>query len=119
MLGAKPRDKAHKAAAERAVAVAEEINRARDLINTPPNDLDPEGLRRRRARPRARSTASRSQVLDEKALAKGGYGGILGVGQGSATPPRLVKIAYTHRQGGPARWPSSARASPTTRAASR
>ncbi|MFE6856629.1 M17 family peptidase N-terminal domain-containing protein, partial [Streptomyces sp. NPDC057674] len=39
LLGAKPRDKAHKAAAERAQAVAAEINRARDLINMPPNDL--------------------------------------------------------------------------------
>jgi leucyl aminopeptidase len=36
------------------------------------------------------------EVLDEKALLKGGYGGIMGVGQGSATPPRLVRVAYTH-----------------------
>ena len=34
-------------------------------------------------------------MLDEKALAEGGYGGILGVGQGSATPPRLVKLSRT------------------------
>ena len=33
-------------------------------------------------------------VLDEKALRKGGYGGIYGVGQGSANPPRLVRIGY-------------------------
>ena len=31
-------------------------------------------------------------MLDEKALAKGGYGGIIGVGQGSAKPPRLVRL---------------------------
>lgn len=41
LLGAKPRDKAHKAAAERAIALTEEVNRARDLVNTPPNDLTP------------------------------------------------------------------------------
>ena len=35
-------------------------------------------------------------VLDEKALRKGGYGGIIGVGQGSCHPPRLVRRAYTH-----------------------
>jgi leucyl aminopeptidase len=35
------------------------------------------------------------EVLDEQALAEGGYGGILGVGAGSANPPRLVRIAYT------------------------
>lgn len=38
MLGGKPRDKAYKAAIERAAAVSEELNRARDLINMPPND---------------------------------------------------------------------------------
>ena len=32
--------------------------------------------------------------MDEKALAAGGYGGIVGVGQGSANAPRLVRIAY-------------------------
>ncbi len=36
------------------------------------------------------------QVLDEKALTKGGYGGILGVGGGSTSAPRLVKLTYTH-----------------------
>ncbi|MGZ4611530.1 MAG: leucyl aminopeptidase, partial [Actinomycetes bacterium] len=35
-------------------------------------------------------------VLDEKALRKGGYGGILGVGQGSVHPPRLVRLEYRH-----------------------
>jgi leucyl aminopeptidase len=34
------------------------------------------------------------KIMDEKALVAGGYGGILGVGQGSANPPRLVRIAY-------------------------
>lgn len=33
-------------------------------------------------------------VLDEKQLAAGGYGGLVGVGQGSSRPPRLVKLAY-------------------------
>ena len=35
------------------------------------------------------------EVLDEKALAKAGYGGILGVGAGSTRPPRLVRLSYT------------------------
>ncbi|MFB7354083.1 leucyl aminopeptidase [Streptomyces gardneri] len=95
LLGAKPRDKAYKAAAERAQAVAEEMNRARDLINMPPNDLYPESFA-------AAVTAAgkehglKVQVLDEKALEKGGYGGILGVGKGAVRGPRLVRIAYTH-----------------------
>ncbi|MEU3182910.1 leucyl aminopeptidase [Streptomyces sp. NPDC006923] len=97
LLGAKPRDKAHKAAVERAIALTEEINRARDLINTPPNDLTPEAFAAV-ATAAGKENGIKVQVLDEKALAKGGYGGILGVGQGSATPPRLVRLAYTHPQ---------------------
>ncbi|MFE5939864.1 leucyl aminopeptidase [Streptomyces sp. NPDC056470] len=95
LLGAKPRDKAFKAAAERAQAVTEEINRARDLINMPPNDLYPETFA-------AAVTAAgkvhglKVQVFDEKALVKGGFGGILGVGQGAVRGPRLVRVAYTH-----------------------
>ncbi|MGW7416107.1 leucyl aminopeptidase [Streptomyces sp. NPDC054863] len=95
LLGTKPRDKAFKAAAERATAVAEEINRARDLVNTPPNDLYPESFAAV-AQAAAKEHGLKIQILDEKALVKGNYGGILGVGQGSAHGPRLVKISYTH-----------------------
>ncbi|WP_121709068.1 leucyl aminopeptidase [Streptomyces sp. E5N91] len=94
LLGGKPRDKAYKAAIERATAVAEELNRARDLVNTPPNDLDPEAFAAV-AQAAAKEHGIKVQVLDEKALAKGGYGGILGVGAGSASGPRLVKLSYT------------------------
>ncbi|MGI5399520.1 leucyl aminopeptidase [Streptomyces sp. CA-135486] len=95
LLGAKPRDKAYKAAAERAIALTEEINRARDLINTPPNDLTPEAFAAV-ATAAGKENGIKVQVLDEKALLKGGFGGILGVGQGSQNPPRLVKLSYTH-----------------------
>ncbi|TDT36289.1 leucyl aminopeptidase [Streptomyces sp. BK208] len=94
LLGGKPRDKAYKAATERAVAVAEELNRARDLVNTPPNDLNPEAFAAV-AQAAAKEHGIKVQVLDEKALTKGGYGGILGVGAGSASGPRLVKLSYT------------------------
>jgi len=98
LLGGKPRDTAHKAALARATAVAEELNRARDLVNTPPNDLTPQGFAAL-AQAAAKEHGLKIQVLDEKALAKGGYGGILGVGAGSATPPRLVKLSYTPAKG--------------------
>ena len=99
LLGASPDLPAYQAAANRASTIAEAVNRARDLVNTPSNDLDPE---RFAALVTAAGTASgeesglKIEVLDEPALTAGGYGGILGVGQGSAKPPRLVKIAYTH-----------------------
>ncbi|MEW1636327.1 leucyl aminopeptidase [Streptomyces sp. NPDC093801] len=95
LLGAKPRDKEHKAAAERATVVAAEVNVARDLINTPPNDLTPASFAAIAAAT-AKELGLKAQILDEKALVKGGYGGIMGVGKGSENPPRLVKIAYTH-----------------------
>ncbi|WP_329133552.1 leucyl aminopeptidase [Streptomyces sp. NBC_00670] len=98
LLGGKSRDKAHKAALARATAVAEELNRARDLVNTPPNDLTPQGFAAL-AQTAAKEHGLKIQVLDEKALAKGGYGGILGVGVGSAVPPRLVKLSYTPAKG--------------------
>ena len=34
------------------------------------------------------------EVLDDKALAKAGYGGVIGVGKGSSRPPRLVRLAH-------------------------
>ncbi|MFF0104486.1 leucyl aminopeptidase [Streptomyces hirsutus] len=94
LAGVPARDKAFKAAVERATAVVEELNRARDLINTPPNDLDPEAFAAV-AQAAAKEHGIKVQVLDEKALAKGGHGGILGVGAGSAAGPRLVKLSYT------------------------
>ncbi|MDN3020745.1 leucyl aminopeptidase [Streptomyces sp. S.PB5] len=94
LLGGKPRDRAHKAAVERALAVTEELNRARDLINTPPNDLYPEAFAAV-AQAAAKEHGIKVQVLDDKALVKGGYGGILGVGGGSEAKPRLVKLSYT------------------------
>ncbi|MFI1741519.1 leucyl aminopeptidase [Streptomyces sioyaensis] len=95
ILGGKPRDKEFKAAAERSVALAAEINRARDLINMPSNDLDPKSFAAQ-AQAAAKEFGLKVEVLDEKALKKGGYGGLMGVGQGSETPPRLVRIAHTH-----------------------
>jgi leucyl aminopeptidase len=84
-----------KSAVERATAVGEEINRARDLINAAPNDLNPKSFAAI-AQTAAKEHGLKIEVLDEKALAKGGFGGILGVGTGSVNPPRLVKVAYTH-----------------------
>ncbi|MER7521228.1 leucyl aminopeptidase [Streptomyces sp. NPDC126499] len=83
------------AAVRRARTLAQELNRARDLVNTPANDLYPESFADLVAAA-GREHGADVQVLDEDALAAGGYGGILGVGQGSVRPPRLVRIAHTH-----------------------
>jgi leucyl aminopeptidase len=84
---------AAKAILRRAVIAGEAVALARDLINTPPNDLPP-AVFADRASAAAGEAGLAVEVLDEKALAKSGYGGILGVGSGSTRPPRLVRISY-------------------------
>ncbi|MFB7376196.1 leucyl aminopeptidase [Kitasatospora purpeofusca] len=95
VLSTRKGSKDAKAAVERAVAVGEEMNRARDLINAAPNDLNPKAFAAI-AQAAGKEHGLKVEVLDEKALLKGGFGGLLGVGNGSANPPRLVKVAYTH-----------------------
>jgi leucyl aminopeptidase len=85
--------KAHKTTLKAATAIAEAVNTARDFINTPPNDLFPAEFADRAAA-LGRAAGLEVEVLDEKALRKGGYGGILGVGGGSSRLPRLVRLRY-------------------------
>ncbi len=72
----------------------EAVATARELVNTPPSHLFPAEFA---ARAKALGTAAglTVKVLDEKALAKAGFGGIVGVGQGSSRPPRLVQMTYS------------------------
>jgi leucyl aminopeptidase len=77
----------------RAVTVAEAVLLTRDLVNTPANDLYPQTFADRVAALAAERGLA-VEVLDERALKRGRYGGILGVGKGSAHPPRLVRISY-------------------------
>ncbi|MFP3465630.1 leucyl aminopeptidase [Leifsonia sp. SIMBA_070] len=77
----------------RAVAVAEAAALVKDLVNMPPLDLYPETFAER-ARSAAADLPVAVDVWDEERLAADGFGGILGVGQGSTRPPRLVKVTY-------------------------
>ncbi len=73
------------------------VNFARDLVNTPPNDLYPESFAAQ-LKTRAGGSKVSVTVTDEKQLESKGYGGILGVGKGSIRPPRLVKLSYKPSQ---------------------
>ena len=76
-----------------AVIVAESVNLARDLVNTPANYLYPESYAG--VMGEVASTAGLDiEVLDEAALEKQGFGGILSVGRGSSRPPRLVHLTW-------------------------
>jgi leucyl aminopeptidase len=76
-----------------AAAVASAVATARDLVNTPPSHLYPAELAAR-ARALGEAVGLDVEVLDEKALDKAGYGGVIGVGKGSSRPPRLVRLTY-------------------------
>jgi leucyl aminopeptidase len=89
-----PDTRAHtKAQAQRATAVASAVATARDLVNTPPSHLFPAEFANR-AKALGEAAGLEVEVLDEKALARGGYGGVIGVGQGSSRPPRLVRLIH-------------------------
>ena len=87
------KDKALRAAVQRAEVVGRGVALARDLVNTPPSDLHPAELADV-ARQHAGAVGVDVEVLEGKALVKGGFGGIVGVGQGSAHGPRLVHLSY-------------------------
>ncbi|NEE01762.1 leucyl aminopeptidase [Phytoactinopolyspora halotolerans] len=93
LVGPGVKAKAAKDAVTRAEAVATAVNRARDWVNMPPRDLSPKVFAEISSK-LGKAAKLNVEVLDEKALAKGGYGGLIGVGQGSANPPRLVRLSY-------------------------
>ncbi|GAS93286.1 leucyl aminopeptidase [Mycolicibacterium canariasense] len=88
---------ATKATAQRAVDIASAVATARDFVNTPPSHLFPAEFAKR-AKVLGEEAGLTVEVLDDKALAKAGYGGIVGVGQGSSRLPRLVRL--THKGAG-------------------
>lgn len=90
--------RAQKEAMERAAAVATAVVTARDFVNTPPSHLFPAEFAKR-AKALATAEGIEVEVLDEKELTKGGYGGIVGVGKGSSRPPRLVRLTYRGAKG--------------------
>ena len=83
-------------AVERAAVVGARVALARDLVNLPANLLNPATFATR-ARAEARTSTGKVSVsvIDEAGLRKLGCGGILGVGQGSAVPPRIVSVTYS------------------------
>jgi leucyl aminopeptidase len=85
-----------KEAAARAADIATAVATARDFVNTPPSHLYPAEFAKR-AEALGKAAGLEVEVLDEKALEKAGYGGIIGVGKGSSRPPRLIRL--THRGG--------------------
>jgi leucyl aminopeptidase len=85
---------ADRPALERAVAIGGASWRARTLASVPSNLKDPAWLADQ-AVALAGGAGLKVTVWDEKRLADEGFGGILTVGQASASPPRLIRLDYT------------------------
>lgn len=87
---------------QRAMIVGEYTTMVRDLVNTPPSHLHPvsfaEAMKKAVASAGGEKAGLKISVLNEKQLKAQGFGGIIGVGQGSANPPRLVHISYTPKK---------------------
>ena len=82
-----------KAQAAHAAAVATAVATARDFVNTPPSHLFPAEFAKR-AKALGESVGLEVEVLDDKALQKAGYGGVIGVGKGSSRLPRLLRLTH-------------------------
>ena len=88
---------------DRAIAVGGAGWRARMLAAVPSNLKTPVWLADQ-AVVVADESGLKSKVWDVEALTEGGFGGILGVAQASATPPRMIELDYRPpggRRGGP------------------
>jgi len=97
VVSAMARDRGLRAAIRRAVALGEATTYTRDLVNQAPNDLYPATFAAQ-IKKRAVGSAVKFSVLDESGLARGGFGGHLTVGGGSARGPRLVTLHYKPAQ---------------------
>jgi leucyl aminopeptidase len=90
---------ARKKASLDAVAAAEVISDAvaqtRDWTNTPPGDLRPGAFAAAIAD--AAAAGVKVTIWDESRLERESCGGLVGVGRGSQSPPRLVKLEYRPR----------------------
>lgn len=82
-----------KASLSRAEQVAEVVNQVRSWINTPANLMGPNDFAELAAAA-CIGTEIEVEIWDEGRLLAERCGGILGVGSGSARPPRLVRLSY-------------------------
>ena len=110
-------------AAERAALLAERTNRARDLANMPPNELNPHDARRTRGRARGRARApDRVRRSARREMEELGMGALAAVGRGSRGTSRALDrppLRAAAGDGPDSCSGSSARRSRSTRAGSR
>lgn len=80
--------RAHADSMTKSITIADAVNKTRTIINTPGNHMYPEAV----AALAKDLNGIEVEIWDEAKLTEERCGGILSVGQGSARPPRLVKL---------------------------
>ena len=84
---------------DRARALLDGLSFTRELVTEPANIIYPESFVER-ARKRLEPLGVEFRVLDEKEMGELGFGALLGVGQGSTRPPRLLAMRWNGRSQG-------------------
>jgi leucyl aminopeptidase len=87
---------AAEAAMQQGIAIAEGMNLAKDLGNTPPNICTPTYLAEQ-AMGLAKTYKLKATVLEEKDMEKLGMGALLAVARGSHQPAKLIVVEYWGR----------------------
>ena len=90
----RPRGRGARKAVKRAAALGDAVAYTRDLVNQPPNLLYPETFVAS-LESRVKATKVKLKTYDLKQLRSGGFGGTVGVGQGSANEPRIAVLTYS------------------------
>jgi len=80
-------------ALERAQKICRAVMVARDLVNAPGNIKSP-GYLAEQAQTAADESTLKCKILGQKALAKEGFGALLGVAQGSVREPHLIILEH-------------------------
>jgi leucyl aminopeptidase len=75
------------------VIMADAANRARDLVNEPPNVLTPAELARR-AKEMCKGSGLKARVYNKAEIEKMKMGAFLGVAKGSHNPPVFIEVEY-------------------------
>ncbi len=88
-----PTDEPARKAVKRAGTIGAAVAYARDLVNQPPNLLYPESFVTSIGE-RVKGTKVKLKSFGLGQLRAGGFGGIVGVGQGSLNEPRLAVLTY-------------------------
>ncbi len=84
---------------KRGVIIGEAVNYARDIANAPPSIMNPDGIEAE-ARNLAEKNKLGIKVFREEDLRNLGLNGILAVGSGGGSSPRLIILEYRGRDSG-------------------